>query len=133
MWDYFQLHFKCGMKLICWLTDSPDGIQDLYNIYDEALCDNHYTRSSALHLTLLLYIRNKICSNLLKCTLYCFTVFVPFINPLQPDVASLYPLETSENLRVFWCFQEYREATLGCNGLIIGHDLICTTRKSSGK
>ena len=26
-------------------------------------------------------------------------------NPLQPGVAFLYPLKTSENLKVFWCFQ----------------------------
>ena len=28
------------------------------------------------------------------------------LNPLQPDVAYLYPLKTSENLKVFECFQE---------------------------
>ena len=27
------------------------------------------------------------------------------VNPLQPGVAFLYPLKTSENLKVFWCFQ----------------------------
>ena len=27
------------------------------------------------------------------------------INPLQPGVAFLYLLKTSENLKVFWCFQ----------------------------
>ena len=27
------------------------------------------------------------------------------INPLQPSVAFLYPLKTSENRKVFWCFQ----------------------------
>ena len=25
-------------------------------------------------------------------------------NPLQPGVAYLYPLKTSENFKVFWCF-----------------------------
>ena len=28
-----------------------------------------------------------------------------FFNPLQPGVAFLYPLKTSENLKVFRCFQ----------------------------
>ena len=27
------------------------------------------------------------------------------LNPLQPGVAFLYPLKTSENLKVFWYFQ----------------------------
>ena len=27
------------------------------------------------------------------------------VNPLQPGVVFLYPLKTSKNLRVFWCFQ----------------------------
>ena len=27
------------------------------------------------------------------------------LNPLQPGVTYLYPLETSENLKVFYCFQ----------------------------
>ena len=27
------------------------------------------------------------------------------INPFIPDAPFLYPLETSENLKVFWCFQ----------------------------
>ena len=31
--------------------------------------------------------------------------FVDVFNPLQPGVAFLYPLKTSENLKVFWCFQ----------------------------
>ena len=30
------------------------------------------------------------------------------VNPLQSDVAYLYPLKTLENLEVFCCFQGYR-------------------------
>ena len=41
----------------------------------------------------------------------------PLINPLQPGVAFLYLLKTSENLQVFWWFQGYRKVTPGCNGL----------------
>ena len=44
--------------------------------------------------------------------------FVSSINPLQPGVAFLYPLKTSENLKVCWCFQGYVKVTPGCNGLI---------------
>ena len=35
------------------------------------------------------------------------------INPLQPSVAFLYPLKTSENLRVFWCFQGVQKSNTG--------------------
>ena len=38
------------------------------------------------------------------------------INPLQPGVAFLYPLKTSEKLKVCYVFGGYRKATLGCNG-----------------
>ena len=31
------------------------------------------------------------------------------INPFVPNVPFLYPLKKSENLIVFWCFQEGRE------------------------
>ena len=30
---------------------------------------------------------------------------ISFLNPFAPDAPFLYPLETSENLRVFWSFQ----------------------------
>ena len=39
------------------------------------------------------------------------------INPLQPGVAFLYPLKAPV-LLFYAPFREYREATLGCNGLI---------------
>ena len=35
---------------------------------------------------------------------FCFQLFS--FNPLQPGVAFLWPLKTSENLKVFWGFQE---------------------------
>ena len=38
-------------------------------------------------------------------------------NPLQPGVAFLYPLKTSENLKVSDVFRGYRKATPSCNGL----------------
>ena len=34
-----------------------------------------------------------------------FQIFECFFNTLQPGVAYLHPLERSENLKVFWCFQ----------------------------
>ena len=39
------------------------------------------------------------------------------LNPLQSVAAFLYLQRTSENWKVFWCFQGYRKATPGCNGL----------------
>ena len=47
-----------------------------------------------------------------------FLLILRKCNSLQPGVAFQYPLKTSENLKVFWCFQGYRKATPGCNGLI---------------
>ena len=47
------------------------------------------------------------------------------LNPFQPSVVLSYPLKTSENLYVFWCFQGYINATLGWNGLIL-FCLLCT-------
>ena len=37
--------------------------------------------------------------------LYSFMLLKSNINPLQPEVAFLYPLRTSGNLQVFSCFQ----------------------------
>ena len=37
-------------------------------------------------------------------------------NPLQPDAAYLYPLKTSENLKVFLCFRG------GINNAILGRN-----------
>ena len=48
-------------------------------------------------LTILIF-HITVCEPLLGKTCCC--------NPLQPSVAYLYPLKTSENLKVFWCFSE---------------------------
>ena len=40
----------------------------------------------------------------LKSIFFCFQKYWE-PNPLQPGVAFLHPLKTSENLKVFWCFQ----------------------------
>ena len=34
-------------------------------------------------------------------------------NPFQSSVALLYPLKTSENLKVFWCFQGVKQCNTG--------------------
>ena len=47
------------------------------------------------------------------------SILIVAINPLQPGVAFLYPLKTSENLKVFLCFQGYSKATMGFDGLSI--------------
>ena len=39
--------------------------------------------------------------------------FQSFINPLVPNVPFLYPLKTSENLTVFWCFQGVEKWCIG--------------------
>ena len=39
------------------------------------------------------------------------------LSPLQPDVAFLYHLKTSETFRFSDIFRGYRKATPGCNGL----------------
>ena len=36
-------------------------------------------------------------------------IFLIFINPSVPNAPFIYPLKTSENLTVFWCFQGSRE------------------------
>ena len=53
--------------------------------------------------------RNKNQSN-------CPTVFIinPTLNPFVHNAPFLYPLKTSENLKVFWCFQGVEK---GCNEL----------------
>ena len=45
------------------------------------------------------------------------------LNPFVPNAPVVYPLKTSENLKVFWLwfsnvFRGYRKGTLGTNGLI---------------
>ena len=35
------------------------------------------------------------------------------INPFVPNAPFLYPLKTSENLTVFWCFQEVEKGCIG--------------------
>ena len=39
------------------------------------------------------------------------------INPFVPSSSFLYPLKTSENLTVFWCFQGVEKGCIGMNGL----------------
>ena len=46
----------------------------------------------------------------------CFSLQFLF-NPFVPNTSFLYPLKTSENLTVFWCFQGVEE---GCNGKKMG-------------
>ena len=45
------------------------------------------------------------------------TDLAQLLNPLQPFVAFLYPLRTSETFRFSNVFGGYRKATPGCNGL----------------
>ena len=40
-----------------------------------------------------------------------YSVF--FINPFLPNAHFLYPLKTSENLMVFWCFQGVEKGCIG--------------------
>ena len=39
------------------------------------------------------------------------------INPFVPNAPFLYALKTSENRKIFWCFQEVEKSALGTNGL----------------
>ena len=75
------------------------------------------------------WVRATFCKNQAQLSKILFSVasWTLAFNPLQPSVAFLYPLKTSEDLKVFWCFQGarfsdvfrgYRKATPGCNGLI---------------
>ena len=43
----------------------------------------------------------------------CSAIFYQCINPFAPNVPFLYPLKTSENCEVFWCFQGVEKA---CGG-----------------
>ena len=55
----------------------------------------------------------------LMCFTHQLTYLLFLLNPLQPGVASLYPLKTSDNLRISGVFRGYRKATPDCNGLIL--------------
>ena len=58
-------------------------------------------------------------SILIWLNLTIWELFLFLINPLQPGVAFLYHLKTSEKLKRFSdVFRGYRIAPLGCNGLI---------------
>ena len=46
-----------------------------------------------------------------KCGNGCYTKLA--LNPLQTGFAFLYPLKTSENLKVFWCFQGVKKSNTG--------------------
>ena len=37
----------------------------------------------------------------------------PYFNPFVPNAPFLYPLKTSENLKVFWCFQGVEKGCIG--------------------
>ena len=43
--------------------------------------------------------------------LISFGVFI--INPFVPNAPFLYPLKTSENCKVFWCFQGVEKGCIG--------------------
>ena len=43
-----------------------------------------------------------------------------FINPFVPNTPFLYSLKTSENRKVFWCFQEVEKGSTGNMWLISG-------------
>ena len=44
--------------------------------------------------------------------IYLVTIFHQ-LNPFLPNTPFLYPLKTSENRKVFWCFQEVGKACIG--------------------
>ena len=44
------------------------------------------------------------------------------INPFVPSASFLYPLKTSENRKVFWCFQRVESGYLGNEW--INHDFV---------
>ena len=44
---------------------------------------------------------------------YKYTIKIEIINPFVPNAPSLYPLKTSENLTIFWCFQEVEKGCIG--------------------
>ena len=50
-----------------------------------------------------------------------FIVFNPFV----PNAPFLYPLKTSENRAVSWCFQVVEKGALGTNGLISSSNVDC--------
>ena len=39
--------------------------------------------------------------------------FIGYINPFSPNAPFLYPLKTSENRKVFWCFQGVDKGCIG--------------------
>ena len=46
-------------------------------------------------------------------TYWHYFTFKEDFNPVFPNAPSLYPLETSENLTVFWCFQGIEKECIG--------------------
>ena len=52
------------------------------------------------------------------------------LNPLVPNAPFLYPLKTSENLKVFWCFYGVQKGCIG-NQWVKEHPMETLTHKSS--
>ena len=57
-------------------------------------------------------------------------LFQQFINPLQPGLAFLHPLKTSENLKVFWCFQGVWKSNAGRSWIKWGSFTPCEILKA---
>ena len=53
-----------------------------------------------------------------------------YINPLAPDTSFLHPLKTSENCKVFWCFQGVEKWCIG-NEWVKKDSIILPPSKSS--
>ena len=77
---------------------NPQKISDLVTFTGETVNGKHH-----------FFEQWKICGQLLENLL----LFPMRINPFLPYAPFLYPLKTSENLTVFWCFQGVAKGCIG--------------------
>ena len=84
---------------------------------DGNLANCYGTFSPAKNLFRLLYFV-LICFSILAFFYQTSNNVIVLFNPLQPSVAFLYYLKTSENLKFSDVFGGYRKATRGCNRLM---------------
>ena len=87
---------------------------------------NCNVRSAEAVLMLIILIQFKtrfFPDNLYLCICACGVAFFKqadwcVSNPFVPNVPFIYPLKTSENLTIFWCFQGVGKGCIGTIGLI---------------
>ena len=103
--EYKNLHCQINLQIV-----SPIR-QFRFIIYDEGLNFIKKTTQVFFFENIAKFLRTPISKNFCERLLLWWDDYWEFhhLNPFAPNGPFLYPLKTSENLRVFWCFQGGRE------------------------